>query len=181
MKHLNSDASLKDKQALATAIANANLAQKVLDVKQYNSSFSFENGDVLTIESGYASPHTFTDANGNETEFLAFDATVKRGNRTFDIVVSVRQLTSPSFSTKEPEGVIKRSDLLYRYGRQILDFEDIEMPDKTTSTLAKLPNRISGKIVIAEKAYMPSFSANYDRENKSWDGFDTRDHYGYLK
>lgn len=178
MKHLNLSATPKEKQALAKSLAASGLDQKVRDIKQYNSSFSFENGDRLVIESGYATPHTFTDRNGQETQFLGFDATVKRGNRSFDIVVSVRTLTSPTFSLEKSEN-IKRSDLRYRYGRQILDFEEVEAEGKQIM-LAKLPQNLSCTITVADTAYLPDFDS-YDSDSKEWASSTPANHYGYAK
>lgn len=178
MKHLNLKASAEQKLALAQELSNTGLDQKVRDIKQYNSSFAFEEGDKLTIEAGYATPHTFNGRNGEETQFLGFDAKVKRGNREFDIVVSVRTLTSPTFSL-EKDSDIKRSDLRYRYGRQILDFEEIEVDGKTVM-LAKMPTNLSLNITVAPQAYLPDFDS-YDNNAKLWATATPANNYGYAK
>lgn len=181
MKHLNLNASAEQKQALANEIIESGLDQKVRDIKQYNSSFAYEEGDVLDVEGGYATPHTF-EQNGESTNYLAFDGIVTRGTgssaRKFDVVVPVRTLTSPTFSLSKQDSY-KRSDLNYRYGRQILDFEEVESNGKTTM-LAKLPNKLHCKITIAPAAYMPKFDS-YDSESKTWSEATETSNYGYFQ
>lgn len=176
MKHLNLSARPEDKQALANEILESNLDQKVRDIKQYNSSFAYEDGDVLDVEGGYASPHTFTQ-DGKETKYLAFDGVVTRGNRKFDVVVPVRTLTSPTFSLTKQDSY-KRSDLHYRYGRQILDFEEIETNGNTVM-LAKLPGKLHCKITVGT-AYLPKFDS-YDSESKTWSEAQEAPNFGYFQ
>ena len=178
MKHLNLNASAEQKQTLAKEIVESGLDQKVRDIKQYNSSFTFEEGDILDVEGGYATPHTFTNSDGEETKYLAFDGVVTRGQRKFDIVVPVRTLTSPTFSLTKQDSY-KRSDLHYRYGRQILDFEEIEN-DGNTVMLAKMPTKLHCKITIAPAAYMPKFDS-YDSDSKTWSEAQEATNYGYCQ
>lgn len=177
MKHLNLNASAEQKQALANEIVESGLDQKVRDIKQYNSSFAYEDGDILDVEGGYATPHTFT-RDGEDTKYLAFDGVVTRGNRKFDVIVPVRTLTSPTFSLAKQDSY-KRSDLGYRYGRQILDFEEIESNGKAIM-LAKMPTKLHCKITVAKTAYLPNFDS-YDTESKTWSSAQEAQNYGYFQ
>jgi hypothetical protein len=177
MKHLNLNATAEQKQALANEIVESGLDQKVRDIKQYNSSFAYEDGDILDVEGGYATPHTFNN-NGEETKYLAFDGIVTRGQRKFDVVVPVRTLTSPTFSLAKQDSY-KRSDLGYRYGRQILDFEEVENKGKATM-LAKMPTKLRCKITVAKTAYLPDFDS-YDTVSKTWSRAQEAQNYGYFQ
>lgn len=181
MKHLNLNASAEQKQTLANEIVESGLDQKVRDIKQYNSSFAYEDGDILDVEGGYATPHTFSN-NGEDTKYLAFDGVVTRGTgssaRKFDVIVPVRTLTSPTFSLAKQDSY-KRSDLGYRYGRQILDFEEVESNGKAVM-LAKMPNKLHCKITVAKTAYLPTFDS-YDSGSKTWSEAQETSNYGYFQ
>ena len=179
LKNISTSASSEEKQALAQSLIENGLDQKGQDLKDRQSrSFRFENGDTVTIDAGFAQP-IVTTIGDSEVKYLGFPASVKHPNGTVEqTTISLRQLTSPTILLSE-KTTCKRSDLAYRFGRQIVAFEDTMIDDKTIA-LAKLPSRLVLTITTGT-VWMPDYDT-YDEVSRSYSVLaEARENYGYVK
>ena len=179
LKNISTAATPEEKQALAQSLIENGLDQKGQDLRDRQSqSFRFEDGDVVTIEAGFAQPIA-TTIGDSEVKYLGFPASVKHPNGTVEqTTISLRQLTSPTILLSE-KTTCKRTDLSYRFGRRIVAFEDVTMEDKTI-TLAKLANRIVLTITTGT-VWMPDYDT-YDTESRTYSVLaEPRENYGYVK
>lgn len=179
LKNISTSASSEEKQALAQSLIESGLDQKGQDLKERQSqSFRFEKGDVVTIEAGFAQP-IVTTIGESEVKYLGFPVSVKHPNGVVEqTTVSLRQLTSPTILLSE-KPTCKRSDLAYRFGRQIVAFEDVTIDGKTI-TLAKLASRVTLTITTGT-VWMPDYDT-YDTVSRTYSVLaEPRENYGYVE
>lgn len=180
LHNISLNASQEEKQLLASTLVEARLDQKGKDLQDRQSrSFRFENGDVVTIEAGFAQPLVMTTADGTETKYLGFPASVKHSNGVVEqTTISLRQLTSPTILLEEKSSC-KRADLAYRFGRRQMTFEEVTVEGNTV-TLAKLQSRITFTITVGT-VWMPDYES-YDEASRTYGVLpEPRENYGYVK
>lgn len=183
MNHVKINASVEQKQALVDALREAGLADKGATVKDRQSqSFRFENGDVVTIEAGYAVPLTAT-INGTENNYLGFHASVRHANgATEQTTISLRQLTTPTILVDKPsdQSTFALSQFAYRFGRHTVAFEDATTEGDNV-VLIKLERPVTFKISLADEAWEPDFDT-YDASTRKYMlRSEPRRNYGYVK
>ena len=179
LKNISTSATPEEKQALAKSLVENGLDQKGQDLRNRQTrNFRFEKGDVVTIDAGFAQPIE-TTVGESKIKYLGFPVSVKHPNGTVEQTnISLRQLTSPTILLSE-KTTCKRSDLTYRFGRQIVAFEDVTIDDKTIA-LAKLPSRLVLTITTGT-VWMPDYDT-YDEVSRSYSVLaEPRENYGYVE
>lgn len=178
MQNLGINASVEQKQALASSEAYAAVSNLSIEsIARAATNTTFEEGDELTIQPGYAMPMDITDS---EDKFLGFEAQVKRNGRPLaqPVQISLKQLTTRTMSL-EPLTNFKRNALSYRFGRPEINVEEIDVNGEKKK-LFSLPNALKCKITLAKRAYVADRDT-YDADNRSYGACIEKENYGYAK
>lgn len=177
MKNLGINASLEEKRALVLSEDYEHVNDQSVDnMKRAITNSSFEDGDELTIEPGFATPRDITNS---EDKFLAFSSQIKRNGKTIDgPAISSKQLVSRSYSLENLTS-FKTAQLSYRFGRIPVEIEELEVNGKT-KTLFKLSSPVKVKITVAPIAYVPDRDT-YDQDTRTYGACEEKLNYGYVK
>ena len=183
MSKISLNATQEELQLLADRIGQCDLADKVTQMQnQETSSYAFADGDVITIQPGFARVAkmiTVTDGERKVTPYLAFEADAQHSNgSTEPCSISLRQLVTPTIVVSDPGESISRNQLVKRFGSVTVSYRDTHDSNGNVVTLPYIDKEVKLHIVTGT-VWMPKFDG-YDPASKSWTPV-VRENYGYVK
>ena len=183
MSKISINATQEELQLLADSISQCDLTDKVTQMQQQmTSSFAFANGDVITMQPGFARVAkmiTVTDGERKVTPYLVFDAEAKHSNGSVEpCSISLRQLVTPTIVVSDPGESITRNQLVKRFGSVTVLYRDTHDSNGNVVTLPYIDKEVQLHIVTGD-VWLPNFS-NYDRDSRSFAPI-KRENYGYVK
>lgn len=183
MSKISLNATQEELQLLADSISQCNLADKVTQMQnQETSSYVFANGDIITLKPGYARVSKAITVDKGErkvTPYLVFGGSAQHSNGSVeDCSISLRQLVTPTIVVNDPGESITRNQLVKRFGSVTVSYRDTHDSNGHVVTLPYLDKEVKLHIVTGT-VWVPKFDG-YDKESKSWTP-EVKENYGYVK